>query len=85
MAVPIDSATKATYLRFKDEEIEGFLRFLLEGGADKQCSNVYRIIEQQQGDILEARRLIRFLMESHRRLSPSQMHVELHTILQVLS
>lgn len=32
--------------KFTDEEINGFLTFLLEGGADKRCSNVYRIITQ---------------------------------------
>lgn len=37
--------------RFTPDEIEGFLRFILEGGADKRCSNVYRIITQLRDDL----------------------------------
>ena len=37
--------------RFTPEEIEDFLTFLLEGGADKRCSNVYLIITQLRGDL----------------------------------
>lgn len=37
--------------RFTPEEIEGFLTFLTEGGADKRCSNVYLIITQLRDDL----------------------------------
>ena len=37
--------------RFTPEEIEGFLTFLLEGGADKSCSNVYLISTQLRDDL----------------------------------
>lgn len=37
--------------RFTPEEIDGFLTFLLEGGADKSCSNVYLIITQLRDDL----------------------------------
>lgn len=78
-------AEKPAYLRFSDKEIDGFLRFLLEGGADKRCSNVYRIIEQQRDDIREARRLLRHFLEKHKAMSSGQQRLEINTVLQVLS
>lgn len=41
--------------RFTPEEIEGFLTFLLEGGADKRYSDVYLIITQLREDLAECR------------------------------
>lgn len=58
---------KEPYLRFTPAEIDGFLTFILEGGADKRCSNVYRIIEQQRDDLQEA---LRMLTEAQQYVDP---------------
>ena len=47
---PVTNNTNLPH-RFTPEEIEGFLTFLLEGGADKRCSNVYLIITQLRDDL----------------------------------
>lgn len=48
--------------RFTPEEIEGFLTFLLEGGADKRCSNIYLIITQLRDALEELQRQNKILM-----------------------
>jgi len=45
------TTVEKSHHKFTPEEIEGFLTFLLEGGADKQCSNVYLIIAQLRDDL----------------------------------
>ncbi len=54
--------------QFTPEEIEGFLTFLLESGANKRCSNVYQTITQLQDNLNSANTIlddIGLVMEQH--------------------
>ncbi len=48
-----ETSVKRPPIRFTPEEINNFLTFLLEGGADKSCSNVYLIITQLRDDLIK--------------------------------
>jgi hypothetical protein len=59
---PIEKANKRD---FNDEEITGFLRFLLEGGADAECSNTFLMIDQLKRERDYWRKATAYLASCH--------------------